>query len=106
MEEWRKAAPASVVAGGESLLSVKFMWDESFGEPGAVIVRNRHRSEFLLKSLTLEGAALNGKVHFDCNSWVYPVGHYRYDRVFFANSVSLSLSLSWYNSLSYFFSLL
>ncbi|KAL0921677.1 hypothetical protein M5K25_008774 [Dendrobium thyrsiflorum] len=85
LEDWGKAVPAPVVAAGELLLSVRLMWDESFGEPGAVIVKNRHRSEFFLKSLSLEGVGLKNRVHFDCNSWVYPVERYNYDRVFFAN---------------------
>ncbi|XP_028550438.1 probable linoleate 9S-lipoxygenase 5 isoform X2 [Dendrobium catenatum] len=85
LEDWGKAARAPVLAAGESLLSVRFMWEESFGEPGAVIVKNRHRSEFFLKSLSLEGGGLKNRVQFDCNSWVYPVERYNYDRVFFAN---------------------
>ncbi|KAH9301870.1 hypothetical protein KI387_013453, partial [Taxus chinensis] len=69
---------------GESEYQVEFKWDSNFGTPGAFLIRNLHRHEFFLKSLTIE-IPEQGKVHFVCNSWVYPVSKYNRDRVFFSN---------------------
>lgn len=71
-------------AAGESVFKVTFEWDDSQGIPGAVIVRNTYRCEYLLKTLTLEGVPGKGTVVFVANSWIYP----NVDRVFFANDVS------------------
>jgi linoleate 9S-lipoxygenase len=73
-------------AAGESVFKVTFDWDASHGIPGAVVVKNTYRSEFLLKTLTLEGVPgkQDGTVVFVANSWIYPGA----DRVFFANDVS------------------
>ncbi|KAK7831226.1 putative linoleate 9s-lipoxygenase 5 [Quercus suber] len=40
---------------------------------------------FYLKTVTLEDVPGHGRVHFVCNSWVYPAHRYRYNRVFFSN---------------------
>ena len=69
------------------MFQINFEWDEEFGYPGAFYIRNGHTSEFFLKSLTLEDVPGYGKVHFDCNSWVYPQRRYNKDRIFFANKV-------------------
>ncbi|XP_078168945.1 putative linoleate 9S-lipoxygenase 4 isoform X1 [Carex rostrata] len=79
----------TTVATGESKYTIHFEWDESQGIPGAVIVKNNHESEFLLKTLTLEGMPGKGKLHFVCNSWIYPQSHYTYDRIFFTNETYL-----------------
>lgn len=71
-------------AAGESVFRVTFDWDDSQGIPGAVIVRNTYRCEYLLKTLTLHGVPGKGTVVFVANSWIYP----NVDRVFFANDVS------------------
>ncbi|KAJ4815245.1 Lipoxygenase [Rhynchospora pubera] len=85
LEEW--VTTMSTVAAGESKFKIHFDWDESQGIPGAVIVVNKHHSEFYLKTLTLEGVPGKGKVHFVCNSWIYP--KYHYDRIFFTNETYL-----------------
>jgi linoleate 9S-lipoxygenase len=85
LEEW--VTTMTTVAAGESKFKINFEWDESQGIPGAVIVKNNHHSEFFLKTLTLEGVPGKGKVHFICNSWVYP--EYSYDRIFFTNETCL-----------------
>jgi linoleate 9S-lipoxygenase len=71
-------------AAGESVFKVSFDWDASHGIPGAVVVTNTYRAEFMLKTLTLDGVPGKGTVVFVANSWIYPGG----DRVFFANDVS------------------
>jgi linoleate 9S-lipoxygenase len=53
----------------------------------ALLIRNNHHSEFYLKTVTLEDVPGQGRVHFVCNSWIYPEKHYNYDRVFFTNKV-------------------
>ncbi|XP_060219154.1 probable linoleate 9S-lipoxygenase 5 [Lycium barbarum] len=78
------------LAAGESAFSVTFDWDhDEFGVPGAFIIKNLHLSEFFLKSLTLEDVPNYGKIHFVCNSWVYPAFRYKSDRIFFANQAYL-----------------
>ncbi|KAF0913156.1 hypothetical protein E2562_020284 [Oryza meyeriana var. granulata] len=72
-------------AAGESVFRVAFEWDESQGIPGAVVVTNSNRSEFFLKTLTLDGVPGKGTVVFVANSWIYPADSYHYERVFFAN---------------------
>ncbi|KAJ3672966.1 hypothetical protein LUZ60_006340 [Juncus effusus] len=86
LEEW--VTTLTSVAAGESNFKVHFEWDESsLGIPGAVIVKNNHHSEFYLKTLTVKGLKGKPKVHFVCNSWIYP--KYAYDRVFFSNDTYL-----------------
>jgi linoleate 9S-lipoxygenase len=74
-------------ATGEGVFRVAFEWDAWQGIPGAVKVKNSNRSEFFLKTLTLEGVpgAAMGTVVFVANSWIYPGA----DRVFFANDTYL-----------------
>ncbi|KAF3784586.1 putative linoleate 9S-lipoxygenase 5 [Nymphaea thermarum] len=83
LEDWPKLPAA--VAVGDSTFKVEFYLDEEFGTPGAFIIRNHHKSEFYLKTVTLQNVPGKGKVHFACYSWVYPTDKYKYDRVFFAN---------------------
>lgn len=71
----------------DASFSITFDWNESMGVPGAFIIKNHHRSQFYLKTVTLEDFPGHGRVHFVCNSWVYPAHCYKYDRVFFANKV-------------------
>ncbi|BBN69249.1 lipoxygenase 1 [Prunus dulcis] len=46
-------------------------------------------TEFFLKTITLEDVPREGRVHFVCNSWVYPAEKYTKDRVFFVNKTFL-----------------
>ena len=80
-------------AAGESVFRVAFEWDESQGIPGAVVVTYSNRSEFFLKTLTLDGVPGKVTVVFVANSWIYPADNYQYERVFFANDVSPLLVL-------------
>lgn len=84
LENW--VTTVSKLSTGESKLKVFFEWDESQGIPGAVIVKNNHPCEFFLKHLTIKGLPEKGRVHFVCNSWIYP--KYSYDRIFFTNDIS------------------
>ncbi|XP_078148563.1 putative linoleate 9S-lipoxygenase 4 [Carex rostrata] len=85
LENW--VTTVSKFSTGESELKVYFEWDESQGIPGAIIVKNHHPCEFFLKHLTIKGLPEKGRVHFVCNSWIYP--KYSYDRIFFTNDVYL-----------------
>lgn len=77
-------------AKGEHVVyTAEFTVDAGFGEPGAVVVANRHHREFFLESIVVEGALPCGTVYFDCNSWVQTTGELPGDakRVFFSNKV-------------------
>ncbi|KAF9618787.1 hypothetical protein IFM89_002655 [Coptis chinensis] len=87
IEEWSRND--RILAAGESVFKVTFDWNENIGVPGALIIKNLHPSEFYLKCVTLEDVPGAGRVHFVCNSWVYPANKYKYDRVFFANQAYL-----------------
>ncbi|GJQ90120.1 probable linoleate 9S-lipoxygenase 5 [Tanacetum coccineum] len=75
---------------GDSTFELDFDYEEDIGIPGAFLIINRHHSEFYLKTLTLEDVPNVGRVHFICNSWVYPEEYNdnRY-RVFFSNQTYL-----------------
>ncbi|XP_034706086.1 probable linoleate 9S-lipoxygenase 5 [Vitis riparia] len=87
LEDW--ITTITSLTAGESAFKVTFDWDEEIGEPGAFIIRNNHHSEFYLRTLTLEDVPGRGRIHFVCNSWVYPAKHYKTDRVFFTNQTYL-----------------
>ncbi|XP_071733645.1 probable linoleate 9S-lipoxygenase 5 [Rutidosis leptorrhynchoides] len=75
---------------GDSTFELDFEADDEIGVPGAFLITNKHHKEFYLKTLTLEHVPNVGRVHFICNSWVYP--HESYDkgyRVFFSNQTYL-----------------
>ena len=85
LEKWvTTVTPLTAV---ETVFTISFDWDESMGVPGAIIVRNHHHSQFYLRTVTLEDVPGHGRVHFVCNSWVYPAHRYKYNRVFFSNKV-------------------
>ncbi|XVE63009.1 hypothetical protein DITRI_Ditri06bG0165300 [Diplodiscus trichospermus] len=73
----------------DSSFTVEFDWNEDFGTPGAILVRNIHTTEIYLKTITLEDVPGRGRITFICNSWVYNVEKYPKDRVFFANKTYL-----------------
>ncbi|KAH0768217.1 hypothetical protein KY285_004088 [Solanum tuberosum] len=78
------------IIAGESAFRVTFDWDlDEFGVPGAFIIKNLHLNEFFVKSLTLDDVPNHGKIHFVCNSWIYPSFKYKSDRIFFANQAYL-----------------
>ncbi|KAL3626260.1 Linoleate 9S-lipoxygenase 5 [Castilleja foliolosa] len=79
----------SLAAEKDASFNVMFDWDESIGLPGAFIIRNHHHRQFYLKTVTLDDVPGHGHIRFECNSWVYPVHRYKYDRVFFTNKTYL-----------------
>ena len=85
LEDW--ITTITPLTAGDSAFEVNFDWDEKIGVPGAFIIRNEHRFEFYLKTLTLHNVPDHGRLHFVCNSWVYPTDKYKTDRIFFANKV-------------------
>ncbi|KAL4642503.1 hypothetical protein ACB092_02G023500 [Castanea dentata] len=87
LEKW--VTTITPLTAAETVFTISFDWDESMGVPGAFIVRNHHHSQFYLKTVTLEDVPGHGRVHFVCNSWVYPAHRYKYNRVFFSNKTYL-----------------
>lgn len=87
LENWDTSI--NPLVAGESTFRVTFEWKEEIGVPGAFLIRNFHHSEFYLKKLTLEDVPGHGRVHFICNSWVYPAHRYKKDRIFFTNEAYL-----------------
>ncbi|TVU45534.1 hypothetical protein EJB05_05023, partial [Eragrostis curvula] len=88
LEQWKTSLPS--LATGESQFGVTFDWEvEKLGVPGAVIVKNYHSTEFLLKTIRLDNIPGHGALNFVANSWVYPAAKYRYNRVFFSNDTYL-----------------
>ena len=88
LEQWLTSSLPSITTG-ESKFGVTFDWAvDKLGVPGAIIIKNNHAAEFFLKTITLDNVPGRGTVVFVANSWVYPKGKYRYNRVFFANDVS------------------
>ncbi|KAE8687894.1 Linoleate 9S-lipoxygenase 1 [Hibiscus syriacus] len=60
-----------------------------FGILGAIILRINHVAEFFLKTIILKDVPDAGRIHFVCNSWVYPDRQYKQPRVFFPNKTYL-----------------
>ena len=85
LEDW--VTTISPLTADHSTFNVTFEWDDEIGIPGAFLIRNFHHNEFYLKTLTLEAVPGHGRLHFICNSWVYPAKNYKKDRVFFTNQV-------------------
>lgn len=80
----------SNIIAGETTYEINFKYNQSRGIPGAIIVKNKQRDQFFLKSITTEDFPEKDRIHFVCNSWGYNVTKYTYDRIFFANNVSLN----------------
>lgn len=89
MENWETGI--STLVAEDSIFRVTLEWDEEIGVVGAFTIRNFHHSEFYLKTLTLEDVPGHGRLHFICNSWVYPAQRYKKDRIFFTSKVPTCL---------------
>lgn len=103
LEKWLSTLTSFSAA--ETAFTITFDWDEHTGVPGAFVVRNHHHSQFYLKTVTLEHVPGHGRVHFVCNSWVYPAHRYKYNRVFFSNKVTTSQFLDYKSKKAYMCSL-
>ncbi|XP_058196669.1 probable linoleate 9S-lipoxygenase 7 isoform X2 [Rhododendron vialii] len=64
---------------------IKFLVTADFGIPGAFAITNKHKHKFFLQSATLKVSDYI-IIHFDCNSWVYPVHRTKTNRLFFSNT--------------------
>ncbi|KAJ3683174.1 hypothetical protein LUZ60_013401 [Juncus effusus] len=64
---------------------VTFHLNSEFGAPGALVLKNGNKNDFFLKFISLQ-VSDDRKIHFDCNSWIYPVKKTQLDRIFFANT--------------------
>ncbi|KAL8170893.1 hypothetical protein V2J09_022697 [Rumex salicifolius] len=87
LEDW--LTKLTGLRAGESAFQVTFEWDEEVAVPGAFLIRNEHHNEFFLKTVTLQDVPGHGRLHFLCNSWVYPAHRYKTDRIFFSNKTYL-----------------
>ncbi|KAK9282511.1 hypothetical protein L1049_005431 [Liquidambar formosana] len=65
---------------------LKFNVEPDFGIPGAFVINSQHKHKFFLQSVALEVPDHPQIIHFDCNSWVYPVRKTKVDRLFFSNT--------------------
>ncbi|XP_014518943.1 linoleate 13S-lipoxygenase 2-1, chloroplastic [Vigna radiata var. radiata] len=65
---------------------VSFELAATFGNVGAVWVRNEDHNEIFLKNIVLDGLP-SGPVHFACDSWIQPNTSHK--RLFFANKLYL-----------------
>jgi len=76
----------------DMVVSAKFGFDmefkvpKDFGSPGAIIVKNHHKNEFLLDSFTLKMPDRN--VNFPANTWVYST-LLKPGRIIFSNELYL-----------------
>ncbi|KAG6479283.1 hypothetical protein ZIOFF_062746 [Zingiber officinale] len=83
LQNWKKTKHGE----NDTITSEVVMYlEEGFGTPGAIEVKHLgQHQEFFLQSLTLD-LPHNHSVHFECNSWVYPMSKSNVDRVFFSNT--------------------
>ena len=91
IENWTEANSSTsshIASTNLSKYEVNFKVKKDFGEPGALVVKNFHRNEFLLKEVTVK-LPNHASVYFVCDSCVYNMDNYAADRVFFTNKVGL-----------------
>ncbi|PQQ09332.1 linoleate 9S-lipoxygenase 5 chloroplastic [Prunus yedoensis var. nudiflora] len=87
LEKW--VSTITSTTAGETTFTISMDWENSMGVPEALLVKNHHHSQFYLKTITLENIPEHGRLHFVCNSWVYPARYYKYNRIFFPNKAYL-----------------
>lgn len=66
---------------------LEFKVGPDFGTLGALVIKNELKYKFFLQSASFQ-VYNNQIVHFECNSWIYPVHLTKQDRIFFSNTVS------------------
>ncbi|KAJ1427870.1 PLAT/LH2 domain [Sesbania bispinosa] len=64
--------------------------DSHFGTPRAFVIQNKHKKKFFLQSASIQ-TSNNRIIHFDCNSWIYPIKKTICDRLFFSNRTPRAL---------------
>ncbi|XP_024542113.1 linoleate 13S-lipoxygenase 3-1, chloroplastic-like [Selaginella moellendorffii] len=69
----------------------EFIIEDQFGKPGAILVANRHKAEFFLETISLQGLK-TGLISFSCYSWVHSQENEVSQRVFFSNEAYLPSS--------------
>lgn len=90
LEEWRskKKNDGSRI----SSYKIKLKVEKWFGIPGAFLITNKHKHKFFLGSAFLQISNHSQIIHFDCNSWVYPINLNASLNIFFSNTVSFSFN--------------
>lgn len=67
----------------------KIQVESHFGTPRAFVVQNKYKKFFLLRaSIETSNSRI---IHFDCNSWIFPIKKTKFDRLFFSNRVRQQL---------------
>lgn len=90
-----RISKTTLSTGDETMLySVTFDWDADIGTPGVFLIYNGYENKFFLESLILEDVPDQGRLHFICNSWIYPSNNEEKYRVFFINKVRNQLHKS------------
>lgn len=84
LEEWRskKKNDGSRI----SSYKIKLKVEKWFGIPGAFLITNKHKHKFFLGSAFLQISNHSQIIHFDCNSWVYPINLNASLNIFFSNT--------------------
>uniref|UniRef100_A0A0A0K721 Lipoxygenase domain-containing protein n=1 Tax=Cucumis sativus TaxID=3659 RepID=A0A0A0K721_CUCSA len=88
LEEWKRKKKKS--DGGRIMMrsyKIKLKVEKGFGIPGAFLITNQHNHKFFLKGAFFQTPNHSQVIHFDCNSWIYPinlVNHSHY--LFFSNT--------------------
>ncbi|CAN8302458.1 unnamed protein product [Cochlearia groenlandica] len=89
----RKGSPSHLEWDhSNSVFKITFDYEKDFGYPGAFLIRNEATiTKFFLISLTLEGVpGYEGKkIHYICDSWIYPSNRETPYRLFFSNKTYL-----------------
>ncbi|RDX63857.1 Linoleate 9S-lipoxygenase 5, chloroplastic, partial [Mucuna pruriens] len=70
------------------IYKIKIHVESHFGTPRAFVIQNMHKKKFFLQSASIE-TSNNRIIHFDCNSWIYPIKKTKSDRLFFSNRCCL-----------------
>ncbi|GMI73966.1 ARABIDOPSIS LIPOXYGENASE 1, lipoxygenase 1 [Hibiscus trionum] len=89
-----KAITGMDVAAKVIKLKLRFEVAREFGDPGALVVENKDKHKFFLKSASLRytnrsDVPKDQRFRFYCGSWVYPITKTRIKRIFFSNQLYL-----------------
>ncbi|XP_047176792.1 probable linoleate 9S-lipoxygenase 5 [Vigna umbellata] len=67
-----------------TIYKIKIHVDSNFGSPRAFVIQNKYKKKFFLQSASIETSS-NRIIHYDINSWIYPIKKTKSDRLFFSN---------------------